>query len=172
MGVPGSGKDTQAELLESDKGYRIIRIGHLIRKLAKHDKSLDRIQRHGDLANEELVNQLMSDALDSQPNNAVILSDGYPRSLSQAKELEEMCKIKGIKFVKVIYIHISKEASIQRLKLRARVDDTDETIKNRLDIFSKTTIPVIEYFRSRGVLSEIDGEGTVEQVQDRIQGAL
>ena len=172
MGVPGSGKDTQAELLESNHGFKVIRIGHLIRELAKHNDSLNRIQKHGDLADEKLVNNLMSKALDDQPQESRILSDGFPRSLSQAKDLEEMCKTKNIDLVKVIYLHISFEESMKRLKLRARIDDTDETIKNRLDIFSQKTVPVIDYFKSKGILCEVDGAGEIDEIQTRILGVL
>lgn len=172
MGVPGSGKDTQAQLLESHRGFKVIRIGHLIRELAKHDENLDRTQKHGDLADEGLVNKLMSKALDDQPDNANILSDGYPRSLSQAKVLEEMCRDKKINFVKVLYLHVPRTETINRLKLRARADDTDATIQNRLEIFSSTTMPVVEYFKSKNVLNEIDGQGSVEDVQQRIISVL
>lgn len=172
MGVPGSGKDTQAELLETNHGFKVIRVGHLIRELAKHNDSLNQIQKHGDLADEKLVNSIMSKALDAQPEDSTILSDGFPRSLSQAKDLEGMCKAKNIDFVKVIYLHISFEESIKRLKLRARIDDTDETIKNRLDIFNQKTVPVIDYFRSKGILCEVDGSGEIDEIQTRILGAL
>jgi len=172
MGVPGSGKDTQAQLLESEKGFKVIRIGHIIRELAKHDKILDRTQKHGDLADEDLVNRLMSKALDGQPDNSNILSDGYPRSLSQAKALEAMCLDKKIDFVKVLYLHIPREETISRLKLRARADDTNDTIENRLKIFSNSTIPVIQYFKSKKVLNEIDGLGSVEDVHKRIINVL
>ena len=172
MGVPGSGKDTQAKLLETNLGYKIIRIGHLIRQLAKADPALDRTQKHGDLAGEKLVNHLMSDAIDAQPDDSTMVSDGYPRSLSQAQYLEEMCKAKNIKFLKVIYLHIPNDESVKRLKLRNRVDDTDDTIHNRLEIFSKTTSVVVEYFRSKGYLAQIDGMGTVEQVYSRVEGVL
>lgn len=168
MGVPGSGKDTQASLLESDNGFKIIRVGQLIRELSRKDKELNKIQKKGDLADEILVNELMSDALDRQPENSNILSDGYPRSLTQAKKLEEMCLNKKIKLVKVLFLHVGDKEVLKRLNLRARADDTDETIQNRLNIFRQFTLPVIEYFDNKKLINKINGLGSVEEVHQRI----
>lgn len=168
MGVPGSGKDTQASLLESDNGFKIIRVGQLIRELSRKDKELNKIQKKGDLADEILVNELMSDALDRQPENSNILSDGYPRSLTQAKKLEEMCLNKKIKLVKVLFLHVGDKEVLKRLNLRARADDTDETIQNRLNIFRQFTLPVVEYFDNKKLISKINGLGSVEEVHQRI----
>jgi adenylate kinase len=168
MGVPGSGKDTQASLLESDNGFKIIRVGQLIRELSRKDKELNKIQKKGDLADEILVNELMSDALDRQPENSNILSDGYPRSLTQAKKLEEMCLNKKIKLVKVLFLHVDDKEVLKRLNLRARADDTDKTIQNRLNIFRQFTLPVIEYFDNKKLISKINGLGSVEEVHQRI----
>jgi adenylate kinase len=168
MGVPGSGKDTQASLLESDNGFKIIRVGQLIRELSRKDKELNKIQKKGDLADEILVNELMSDALDRQPENSNILSDGYPRSLTQAKKLEEMCLNKKIKLVKVLFLHVDDKEVLKRLNLRARADDTDKTIQNRLNIFRQFTLPVIEYFDNKKLINKINGLGSVEEVHQRI----
>lgn len=172
MGAPGSGKDTQAGLLESNNNFEVIRVGQLIRELSKQDKKLNLIQKRGDLANEDMVNKIMSDALDSKPENSHILSDGYPRSLSQAKKLEAMCESKKINLVKVLYLEIPSEEVIKRLSIRSRVDDTNQTIQNRLNIFKQFTIPVIDYFDEHKLLNRIDGMGSVEQIHKRIQKVL
>lgn len=172
MGVPGSGKDTQASLLESNNGFKIIRVGQLIRELSKQDTELNKIQKKGDLADEILVNELMSKALDSQPENSNILSDGYPRSLTQAKKLEEMCMDKNINLVKVLFLHIGEEEVLKRLSIRARVDDTNETIQNRLNVFRHFTLPVVEYFDNKKLVNKINGLGSVEQIHQRIKKVL
>ena len=172
MGVPGSGKDTQASLLESNNGFKIVRVGQLIRELSKQDKKLNKIQKKGDLADEVLVNELMSNALDSQPEDSNILSDGYPRSLTQAKKLEEMCMDKKINLVKVLFLHIDDEEVLRRLNIRARVDDTDETIQNRLNVFRQFTLPVVEYFENKKLVNKINGTGSVEEIHQRIKKVL
>lgn len=172
MGVPGSGKDTQAKFLEDEFNFKTIKMGELIRKLSKKDSKLNTIQKHGDLVDEQFVNQIMSHAIDELPDKSIILSDGYPRKLSQAKELEKMCDAKKIDFVKVIYLYISNDEAIKRLKLRSRIDDTSETIHNRLKIFEDTTLAVVDYFKNKSQLTQVDGIGSIEEVWQRVKEAV
>ena len=172
MGMPGSGKDTQALLLERSLGLKVIRVGDEVRKKAQHDKELAKDINSGELADESFVDGIVEDVLSGSAANAHLLSDGYPRSYDQAQALQEMTKKLNITIEKVIFLEISEAEVFARLKLRARADDNKAVIANRLEIFEESTKPVLEHFESLGLLDRIDGTGTVEQVQERILKAL
>jgi len=172
MGMPGSGKDTQALLLEKALGLKVIRVGDEVRKKAKHDKKLAKNINSGALADETLVDGIVESILKDSGTNAHLLSDGYPRSYDQAKALQEMTKKLSITIEKVLFLEISEAEVFARLKLRARDDDDKSVISNRLEIFEKSSRPVLEHFESLGLLIRINGIGSVEQVQDRIIQAL
>jgi len=95
-------------------------------------------------------------------NNGFIL-DGYPRTLEQVKAVEDL------NFDKAIYINAPKEEVIQRLLKRGRVDDTEELINKRLELYSKQTEPLLEYFKGKGILIEIEGVGEVKKIQNDIR---
>jgi len=172
MGMPGAGKDTQALLLEKALDLKVIRVGDEVRKKAKNDKELAKNINSGELANESMVDKIVEDILKGSAANAHLLSDGYPRSYGQAQALQAMTKKLDIEIEKVLYLEITEAEVFARLKLRARADDDEAVIANRLEVFEESTKPVLEHFESLGILKRIDGIGTIEQVQSRIQEAL
>ncbi len=172
MGMPGAGKDTQAALLEKSEHLTVIRVGDEVRKLAAHDKHLAEELQSGQLADKSVVDGVVLSALDHSLTNAHLLSDGYPRSLDQARALSRMCQKLKIDLVQVLYLELPEDEVYTRLKLRNRADDTPETIKNRLEVFFKETEPVLDYYREHNLLDEVNGLGTVEEVADRIRKVI
>ncbi len=172
IGLPGSGKDTQAELLEESLGYHVIKIGDEVRKQAQQNPELFNQEVNGRLADPKVVNNIVDKHLSISKSNAKIVCNGYPRSMQQAKALDEMIDKYDFDKVKVIFIKIGQDEILKRLKQRGREDDTEDAIKKRLEIFNNDTQEVLNYYLDKGELSTVDGMGTVEEVHNKIKNEL
>lgn len=166
MGMPGSGKGTQAAKL-ADK-YSLVHIssGDLLRKEMEEDtpfgKEIRRHMEEGILFPDELVNSVL---LGKVPSCDYIL-DGYPRKLSQVEV------IKSVNLV--LYLALSEKETVARVLNRNedREDDTEDAIMVRIAAFKKKTQPVIDYYKERGILHEVDGSGTPGEVFERVQKVI
>lgn len=172
IGEPGAGKDTQSDLLQNKLGFLVIRVGELLRELAQTDPALQEEMNSGSLANPVKVDRVVEQALRNAPDSSILCSDGYPRSIAQAKKLDELCKVTNTQLIKVLYIQLSAEQAIERLKLRGRGDDTAEAVRHRIDIFHQKTQPVLDYYEKKQMVSIVEGLGTIDEVFDRIKQAL
>lgn len=172
VGMPGAGKDTQADLLENKLGYSIIRTGDMVRKLAQNNPLIDSEQHSGKLAEPEMVDAMVSDAIRETKIDTKIVCDGYPRTVAQAKKLHDICIQEKIQFDKVIYIQIPVEEVIKRLTLRDREDDTAQGIQKRLEVFESSVRSVLDYYAQNNFLVTIDGVGEIETIHQRIKKAL
>lgn len=195
LGAPGSGKDTQAEFLVSALGFQIVSSGELIRLRAIHDEELHDILEKGELVPDNIVDDEIISVFALLPEDQPIILDGYPRTIEQAEKLNAILAENNRKVDKVIYLSVPDEELIKRIQKRRvcvkcgkfttdeykscpscggalslRSDDTPKAIKNRLEIFHRTTEPVINYYRERNLLHEVDGRPTVEKVRDSIRG--
>jgi adenylate kinase len=114
---------------------------------------------------------MVREALEGPAANGCIL-DGYPRNEAQAEALDAMLSEMGRKIAGAVELEVSEEVLVERISGRAkaegRADDTAETVRNRLKVYREQTAPLIEFYRRRGLLREIDGEGTIEEIQSRI----
>ena len=172
IGMPGSGKDTQANLLEKNIGYKVVRIGEEVRKQAKQNPRLLSQEIHGKLADPAIVNAIVERHLKASTQHAKIVCDGYPRSMQQTMALEKMIELYRFEKVRAVYIDLPKEEVLKRLSLRGREDDNKEAVLERIRIFKSDTQEVLGYYASKGQLKKIDGIGSVEEVQTRIIEAL
>lgn len=174
MGPQGSGKGTQADLLCKKHNMVHLSSGALLR--ASNDPQIRERIDSGQLARSEDIERLMGDALKSQPSDQGILIDAFPRMVGEARWLVGLLPTLGRQVDKVIYLMIPQEETMKRLLLRAekegRKDDTVESIKKRLAWNDTETMPVIDFWRGQGVLVEVDGLGTVEEISDRIDKVL
>ena len=147
LGAPGAGKGTQAELLSQTNSYLHLSTGELLRKEIAMNTTLGiqvkDIMNRGELVSDELVLKIVRQNL-VKDNSGWIL-DGYPRNLSQANSLNEVLNEINQPLELVFYLDIPEEVLIKRLLLRGRKDDTEETIRTRVDIYKKTTEPLIQY---------------------------
>lgn len=168
-GLPGSGKTTQAKLIAEDLGLCFVKTGEILRKLAKQDtpqgEHIKQALGQGELVDDQIVAEVVKVELSRPVCQPGFVMDGYPRSLDQLKLFDPG-------FDQVIYLKISESLARQRLLERGRHDDTDEVIDNRLKVQQQTLSELIDYFRLRQRLIEIDGEQPVEVVTDKILGHL
>ena len=171
LGAPGAGKGTQAELLSKTNSYLHLSTGELLRKEIELKTILGRqvkdIINSGELVSDELVLKIVRQNLDSD-NNGWIL-DGYPRNLSQANSLNEVLTEIEQPLDVVFYLDIPEEVLIKRLLLRGRKDDTEETIRTRVDIYKKTTEPLIQYFKDLSLLEYIDADRDLKTISSDIK---
>ena len=166
LGAPGAGKGTQAELLSKANSYLHLSTGELLRKEIEMDTNLGRqvkdIINRGELVSDELVLKIVRQNL-NKDNKGWIL-DGYPRNLSQANSLNQVLIEINQPIEVVFYIDIPEEVLIKRLLLRGRKDDTEDTIRTRVNIYKETTEPLIKYFKDLSLLEYIDGDRDLKTI--------
>ncbi len=180
LGPPGSGKGTQAELLVDKLELPHISTGELLRSAAEAGTELGlkakRVTDRGDLVSDEIMLDLITERLSRDDVNNGFILDGYPRNITQAKALDEILERQGRPMVDVLHIDLDAEQVVQRIAGRAaeehRSDDVEEVVRNRLRIYMEQTAPVVEYYAARGVLSRVLGQGTAEEVFQRIMSVL
>jgi adenylate kinase len=124
----------------------------------------------GDLVPSELTNELVDDRLSKPDTNSGFILDGYPRSVQQAKALDDMLERRGTALDAVLEFRVPEDVLFERLRSRGRADDTDEVIRNRMNIYREETAPLIEYYRSE--LRTVDAVGSVDEVFARALQAL
>lgn len=179
MGPAGSGKSTQAKRLANDLGLLYVSTGEILRELIELGDSLGQKAKEyvlkGELVPDDLINEILASWLDSQePENGCVL-DGYPRSVDQAKILEEKI-LGGQKIDIVFYIDIPTKEILSRLAKRAktehRSDETPKAIAERLNEYQKYTTPVLDFYQKKGILIKIDGTESVDAVYQKIFSCL
>lgn len=176
LGKGGSGKGTQADLLEKKFGFEHLSTGQLLRNRAKKKdfigKTIKRIQETGALVPTPLVFQIWSPHIEQffrRKNVKGVIFDGSPRKLYEARMLLELLEMYGWeKSVRVLHVMISPKEAMKRLLKRGRFDDDRPDIKNRLKVFRDEVMPVLRFFKKQGMLIEINGEQTVEAVHKEI----
>ena len=179
VGPPGSGKGTQATFIADAYGIPAISTGDIFRHHITHQTELGvqvkAIVDAGDYVPDDLTNRLVAARL-AEPDAANgFLLDGYPRTLDQVNFLDDLlgadCKLEA-----VIRLTADKDELVKRLTHRAheqgRADDTEEAIRHRQDVYIAQTAPIIEVYRERGLLAEVDGLGSIDEVAARIREAL
>jgi adenylate kinase family enzyme len=178
FGIAGSGKGTQGALLEKflkdnklTEDVIYIAPGAEYRKLVDNGgytgQIIKRTSEKGFLQPDFLTTSLFTNILISNMTaNMSFIADGYPRTISQSESFEKAMNFYERSDVHVIYIEVSKEEAVKRMKVRARADDTDEGIETRFDEYVKNVLPSMKYFEGKPgyTLHTINGEQSVEQV--------
>lgn len=179
IGRSGSGKGTQADLLVKFLGdFYHVESGNLFRDLAKKESDvglrIKKLLAEGGLIPEVIAHALwISDIANNVKSSQGIIFDGSPRRLGEAEHLDSVLKFMD-RFDKVmaILIEISSEEAFKRLRLRARADDTDNAIQNRLDFYTDNVLPVVQHYEKMGKLIRINGEQSVEKIHEDIKKEL
>jgi adenylate kinase len=180
IGPPGAGKGTQAARLAEEYSIPAISTGDIFRANAKGETALGkRAQEYmcvGTLVPDEVTNAMVKHRLGHDDLATGFLLDGYPRNVEQAVELDGMLAELGVALDAVLEITADPEEVTKRLLNRAllegRVDDTEDVIRKRLDVYAESTAPVTAFYDGRGILVCVDGIGDVDDVTDRIIAAL
>lgn len=180
FGPPGAGKGTQSEIL-IDR-YKLVHLstGNMLRAelAAASDlgKRVKAIIDAGQLVSDEIVIELISNKLDTNPDAPGFIFDGFPRTVAQAEALDRLMEAKGLAISCMVSLVVPEEELVQRLVKRGldsgRADDTEETIRKRIVIYFNETLPVAGYYKGQGKLYELEGVGAVEEIADRIDGVV
>jgi adenylate kinase len=178
MGPPGAGKGTQAALIAQRLGVPHISTGDLFRANLTEGTALGleakKYMDAGEYVPDSVTNGMVRDRLKQNDATDGFLLDGYPRTVAQVAELDGM--LAGNKIDRVIVLTADTDEVVTRLLRRAqeqgRADDTEEVIRRRLEVYAEQTAPLIDLYDRRGVLVEVDGIGSVEQVTGNIFAAL
>jgi adenylate kinase len=175
LGPPGAGKGTQALKLSEKLGIPQISTGDLFRKNISEGTPLGieakRYLDAGDLVPSELTNQLVEDRIQDEDAAAGFILDGYPRSVEQARALDEMLKNHNTKLDAVLEFAVSEAELFERLKSRGRADDTEEVIRNRMQVYRDETEPLLAYYGHNN-LQTVDAVGGLDEVFARALRAL
>ena len=180
MGPPGAGKGTQAKLIAEHYGIPAISTGDIFRAMKTADTPLARqvreIMESGGYVSDEITNAIVTDRLAQPDCDGGFLLDGYPRTLQQVQTLDDYLAESKRPLNAVISLLADIEEVVARLLRRAvidgRSDDNEETIRVRLQVYAEQTEPLLEVYRARGSLVEVDGHGEVQEVSERIFAAL
>jgi len=180
LGPPGSGKGTQAKLLAERLGVPAISTGDMLRDAVRRGTPLGRraqaIMEAGELVPDDLVISLVRERTALPDARNGFLLDGFPRTIEQAKALERILEGNAASVDGVINLFVPEGTLVERLLGRAalegRSDDRRETVAERLRVYREKTAPLVEYYRGLGLLYDVDGSGSVEEVAGRIDRTL
>ncbi|GAA5093532.1 adenylate kinase [Microbacterium yannicii] len=180
VGPQGSGKGTQGIRIAQAFGILPLSTGDVFRGAVAAGTELGEqvkaIIEAGDLVPDELTSAVVRDRLSQQDAAAGFLLDGYPRNVAQVMHLDEFLEGRDEELDAVIELDVPRDESIARISLRAaeqgRSDDTEDVIANRLAIYERETAPILDIYRTRGIVDRIDGVGSLDEITDRIIAAL
>jgi len=180
LGPPGSGKGTQAKLLGQRLHVPAISTGDMLREAVRLGTPLGRraraIMESGELVPDDVVIGLIRERIAAPDAANGFLLDGFPRTIEQADALDRMLEGNGATLDGVINLLVPEKTLIERVLGRAtqegRTDDRAETVAERLKVYGEKTAPLVDHYRARGVLSDVDGSGDVSQISGRIDRAL
>ncbi len=180
LGAPGSGKGTQATLLRERLKLVHISTGDLLRQARAEGTALglqaQATMDRGELVSDDIVLNMLEHRLSEPDIGAGITFDGYPRNIAQADALQALLAKLKLPLQCAVLLDVPEATLLSRLADRAkkegRVDDTPETIKNRLKVYHDQTEPVVGYYQNLGLVRKVRGEGTLEEIYARVAGAV
>jgi adenylate kinase len=177
LGPPGAGKGTQAVKIAQKYGIPHISTGDILRDAVKEGTELGKLAKSymdkGELVPDDVIIGIIRERLSEKDvmERGFIL-DGFPRTIAQAKALDELLSELKMPLDAVIFLNVDDEEIVKRLLARGRADDTEEVIRNRLEVYRKQTAPLIDYYSEKGILAEIYGVGEIEEIMKKIEESL
>jgi adenylate kinase len=176
IGPPGAGKGTQSQRLLKYLGVPHISTGEILRE-AVNKRSREGILAEtyileGSLVPDPIIIDLVGQRLDENDCQRGCLLDGFPRTLGQAKALDTFLQEQGRPLNGVLELKVDENILVERLAERGRVDDEPNVVRQRLQTYRERTEPLLDYYRSRGVLHSVDGVGTEDEVFERIKATV
>ena len=207
LGAPGSGKGTQAKNIAEKVGITHVASGDLFRAAATRGDDLGKQAKYymekGLLVPDEITIKMILERIDAPDCSKGVMLDGFPRTLEQAKALDQALGKKKQKIDRVFYIKVSTDELVRRLsgrficrkcqapyhkvssppkkegkcdkcggELYQRADDTPETVRKRIEVYTKETSPLIDYYKKAKKLVEIKGEGNIDSITENIIASL
>ena len=182
FGAPGSGKGTQSERLIDQYGLHHISTGDVLRSHMARGTELGKIAEsfisQGQLIPDELMINILADVLDSNPaaTQKGVIFDGFPRTIPQAKALNELLAKRGTEVHVVIGLEVDDEELVDRLikrgQMSGRSDDNLETINKRLTVYHSQTSPLRDYYMTEGKYKAIEGKGSIDDIFNAIKKSI
>jgi adenylate kinase len=180
MGPPGAGKGTQAVNIAKTLNIPHISTGDIYRENMKNETPLGLEAKvfydKGMYVPDEITNRIVEYRLTWDDAKNGFLLDGYPRTIDQVNFLDQILSKKSQKIEKVLELTIDIPVVVERLLKRAqeqgRIDDTKEVITKRLEVYATSTSPLLAEYKNRGILVQVDGMGSVSEVEEKINSAL
>jgi adenylate kinase len=180
LGPPGAGKGTQAKRISTEAGIPHIATGDMLREAMENETEMGvrikPIYDAGDLVPDDQMIELIRERLSVSDTAEGFILDGFPRTVAQAEALDRGLEEIDRELTAVLHFQVPDELAVERLHVRAlqegRTDDTPEIIRHRLEVFHRSTEPVVEYYRSRGILVGIHAERPIDAVFAEVQEVL
>lgn len=178
FGPPGAGKGTQAKRLQDDLQIPHLSTGDIFRAAIKNQTPLGvkvkAILDSGQLVADETVVDLVIDEISKPKYDAGYILDGFPRTVPQAAAFDNYLEKNGDEVDVLLLLTVPEHELISRILSRGegRTDDTEEKIKTRLEVYEQETRPVLEHYKGKGKVKEIDGVGSMDEIFERIKKAI
>lgn len=186
LGPPGAGKGTQASRLMEKHGIPQLSTGDMLRAAVKAGTPVGlkakAVMESGGLVSDEIVVGIIADRIKEADAKKGFILDGFPRTVAQAKALDEMLAKQGMKLYGIVELKVDENALLARIEKRAaetiaagqavRADDNPEAFKKRLEAYREQTAPVSAYYASQGTLKQVDGMAPIDAVSEAIDSAL
>ena len=176
LGPPGAGKGTQAKNIVAEYAITHVSTGDMLRAEVAGGSKIGKLAKEymdrGDLVPDDIVLKMVEARLSAPDCRGGFILDGFPRTLVQADGLEQILARRDVKTIKVINLAVPDEVLVARMLARKRADDTEETIQNRIRVYYEKTTPLIDYYKQKGILININGDQTIEDVFESIHEEL
>ena len=180
FGPPGAGKGTQSKYLVNKLNAFQISTGDLLREEIKKNsdigKAITNDMKDGKFISDDIVNKLIENLIFDPTKKNKLIFDGYPRSLSQAKNLEVLLKNSNQSIDLILFLNVNKETILKRLEKRKiienRSDDNSDTIVRRYEKYMETTQPVLNFYSGNPNFKEIDGGLEIEEITKKIDAFI
>ena len=180
FGPPGAGKGTQSQYLVKKLNGFQISTGDMLRNEIKINseigKKINQDMNDGHFISDDIVNELIKDVVFDPKKKGKLIFDGYPRTLSQAKNLDLILENSNQNIDFIFFLNVNKETIIKRVEKRKtlenRSDDNLETILKRYDTYMKTTKPVLDFYSKNSNFYEIDGTLKIDEITAKIDAFL
>ncbi|MEM9988269.1 MAG: adenylate kinase [Pseudomonadota bacterium] len=186
LGPPGAGKGTQAAHIAQSRGIPQLSTGDMLRSAIAEKTPIglqaEAIMARGELVSDDIVAGIISERIEKEDCAPGFLLDGFPRTLPQGQMLETILQDKNRKIDVVLNLEVDENALVDRLNSRiaetkaagqeVRADDNEETFRNRLSVYHAQTAPLVPFYKDKGLVKDIDGMQSVEEVQSQITSIL
>ena len=180
FGPPGAGKGTQSKYLVKKLNGFQISTGDMLRDEIKNNseigKKIINDMNDGKFVNDEIVNKLIKKVVFNPQKKNKLIFDGYPRSLSQAKNLDELLNNSDQNIDYIFFLNVNKATIMERIEkrkiLEKRLDDDSATILKRYDTYMETTRPVLDFYSKNSNFYEIDGSLEIDEITAKIDSFI